>query len=169
MLNRMMIVACVLVSLAAVVVLVDRTTPQAMAHCQVPCGIYDDASRLERMMEDATTIEKAVAQMGALAGRDDAQGRQQFARWVTTKEDHASNIISVTGEYFLTQKIKPVAKGAEGYDAYLKRLADHHAVMVAAMKCKQNAGAAEVASLKEAIGVIGHYWGVEHRHTIDMR
>ena len=31
-----------------------------LSHCQVPCGIYDDAARVVRMYEDATTIEYAV-------------------------------------------------------------------------------------------------------------
>lgn len=46
-------------------------------------------------------------------------------------------IIDTTATYFLTQKVKPVAKGSTGYSAYLESLATHHAVMVAAMKCKQ--------------------------------
>ena len=107
------------------------------AHCQVPCGIYDDAARIARLKEDATTIAKALGQINDLSGQHAAQAFNQAARWVTTKEDHASHIIAVVSEYFLTQKVKPVAPGADGYDAYLKKLADHHAVMVAAMKTKQ--------------------------------
>ena len=69
--------------------------PQAVfAHCQVPCGIYDDAARVARMYEDAATIEKAMVKMQELAGATDVQSANQFARWVATKEDHASNIIT---------------------------------------------------------------------------
>jgi hypothetical protein len=28
------------------------------AHCQVPCGIYDDDGRIKRLREDVTTITK---------------------------------------------------------------------------------------------------------------
>ena len=123
----------------------------ARAHCQVPCGIYDDPARIAAMKEDAVTIGKAVAGLAELAGKADAQSWNQAIRWTTTKEDHASHIISVVSEYFLTQKLKPVAAGAEGYQAYLESLADHHAVMRAAMKAKQTASTEAVAELDAAI------------------
>ena len=28
------------------------------AHCQIPCGIYDDAARVVEMLESAATVEK---------------------------------------------------------------------------------------------------------------
>ncbi|MCA9751028.1 MAG: superoxide dismutase, partial [Gemmatimonadetes bacterium] len=66
----------------------------------------------------------------------------------------ASNIITVVSEYFLTQKVKPVAAGAEGYDKYLATLADHHAVMTAAMKAKQSASADAANHLKDTIDAL---------------
>ena len=30
------------------------------AHCEVPCGIYADQRRFEQMLEDQTTIAKAI-------------------------------------------------------------------------------------------------------------
>ena len=58
----------------------------------------------------------------------------------------------------LTQKLKPIAAGGEGYDVYLKKLANHHGVMVAAMKTKQSADPASVANLNKAIDELaGHY------------
>ena len=33
------------------------------AHCQVPCGIYDDAVRIIQLREHVTTIEKAMKQI----------------------------------------------------------------------------------------------------------
>lgn len=134
------------------------SAPSADAHCQVPCGIYDDAARITRMREDATTIAKAIANIHQLAGGHGAPAVNQAVRWINTKEEHASNIIEVVSQYFLTQKVKPVAAGAEGYDAYLKSLADHHAVMVAAMKTKQNADPAYAEALFKAIEQLaGHY------------
>lgn len=31
----------------------------SFAHCQVPCGIYDDHARVAAMLEDAATVEKS--------------------------------------------------------------------------------------------------------------
>jgi nickel superoxide dismutase len=139
---------------------------RAAAHCQVPCGIYDDTARIDRLREDAQTIGKAIDQLHQLVEGHTAQDLNQATRWINTKETHASHIITVVSEYFLTQKVKPVAPGADGYDAYLRKLADHHAVMVAAMKTKQQADPAAVDALNAAIEQLGtHYQPHEHAHT----
>jgi len=83
------------------------------AHCQIPCGIYDDSARIEGMHEDATTIEKAIKNIDELAGKGDAQSANELTRWIMIKEDHASDIITTVAEYFLTQKVKPMAPGAD--------------------------------------------------------
>lgn len=159
-----------LATAAAAVILL--TPGRVDAHCQVPCGIYDDTARIIDMHEDTTTIAKAQAQMAKLAGKSDAQSQQQFARWVATKESHATAIITVISEYFLTQKLKPVpAPGDDATDdqraahaAYLAALADHHAVMVAAMKTKQSADPATATALKAAITRLHTHWGAPHQH-----
>jgi len=128
------------------------------AHCQVPCGIYDDAARIARLREDTATIAKAMKNINALAGAHDAQGMNQFTRWVTTKEAHASHIIERVANYFLAQRIKPVASGADGRAAYLEKLANHHAVIAAAMKAKQHADPKYADALMHAIdGIAGYY------------
>lgn len=130
----------------------------AGAHCQVPCGIYDDEGRIQQLLEDTTTIAKATAKIGELASEHDAQSMNQMIRWVTVKEQHATHIITTVAEYFLTQKVKPVAAGSDGYEDYLASLADHHAVMVAAMKTKQKVDDGAVKTLQEAIEKLGtHY------------
>ncbi|NOX59323.1 MAG: superoxide dismutase [Planctomycetes bacterium] len=129
-------------------------TPIADAHCQVPCGIYDDDARVTRLKEDAATIEKATKNINQLAGKNDAQSFNQAARWVATKEAHASHIIEVISEYFMAQRVKPVASGADGYDAYVSALTKYHAVMVAAMKAKQHADQASCDALKSAIDAL---------------
>ena len=86
----------------------------------------------------ATTITKAIGQINELAHAHGPTAVNQSVRWINTKEEHASHIIKVVSEYFLTQKVKSVAPGADGHEAYLKKLADHHAVMVTAMKTKQS-------------------------------
>jgi nickel superoxide dismutase len=132
------------------------------SHCQIPCGIYDDQARIDRMLEDTTTIEKAMAQITELSGKADPQSQNQLVRWITNKEEHASNIITIVAEYFLTQKLAQVAPGAEGRDAYLASLADHHAVMRAAMKAKQNVGQEHVDALRAAIEALGAHYQHEH-------
>ena len=117
----------------------------SFGHCQVPCGVYGDTARFTQMLEDQTTIAKAIAQINDLADKKDAQSANQLSRWVTTKEDHAAKIQKIIAEYFLTQRIKP---SSDKYDSLLKGA---HAVMVAAMKCKQGVDAKNADSLKSAI------------------
>lgn len=130
----------------------------SQAHCQVPCGIYDDGARIARLREDTATIAKAITNIKKLADSHDAQGVNQLIRWTNTKEHHASHIIEIVSQYFLTQKVKTKAPGADGYDAYLKSLADHHAVMVAAMKTKQNANDEVVKGLTTAIDALAKHY-----------
>jgi nickel superoxide dismutase len=130
----------------------------ASAHCQVPCGIYDDPARIAQMNEDQTTIAKAITNITELAAKHDPQSMNQLSRWIATKEDHASRIITIVSEYFLTQKLKPVPAGEDGYDAYLEALADHHAVMRAAMKTKQTVDPAAADALHDAIDAMAAHW-----------
>ena len=137
----------------------------AFSHCQVPCGIYDDAARIALLFEDATTIGKGVLEIKKLATAQDANGQNQLTRWIMNKEKHASNIITVVTEYFLAQRVKPVAPDTEGYEDYLKKVADHHAVIVAAMKTKQSADPVAVQALHEALNVVAtHYDTAGHDH-----
>jgi nickel superoxide dismutase len=146
------------IAAAATVGLLAVGQVETEAHCQVPCGIYDDATRIKRLKEDAATIAKAIAAINELAEKRDANAFNQAARWVATKEDHASHIIEVVSEYFLAQKVKPLPPGSDEYDAYLKKLADHHAVMVSAMKTKQAAEPLTVTALEKAIAQLAtHY------------
>ena len=145
------------VLMGSTVVLTARTQ-RASAHCQVPCGIYDDAARISRLREDTTTIEKAITGINELAGKHDGQSLNQAARWITNKEIHASHIIEVVSQYFLTQKVKVVSPGSAEYEAYLKTLADHHAVMVAAMKTKQHANPKYVDTLRRSIDALASHY-----------
>lgn len=127
-------------------------------HCQVPCGIYDDEGRIKAMLEDTLTIAKAVDQLGGLVESHTVQDVNQAVRWVNTKEEHASHIIETVALYFLTQKVKEVESGAPDYRAYVQKLADHHAVMRAAMKTKQTVDPAAVKALEASIkNLAKHY------------
>ena len=131
----------------------------ATAHCQVPCGIYDDAARVTSMLEDAATVQKAVTSLATLAGKTDAQSINQSVRWVQNKELHAQRIIETISDYFLTQRVKP------GQDDYAIRLARHHTVILAAMKAKQSASADAAQVLRESIQALRAYYPIPaHEH-----
>jgi nickel superoxide dismutase len=126
---------------------------QLRAHCEVPCGIYADQHRFEEMLEDTATIAKAIDQIRDLCAQmengPDAKMVNQVTRWVSTKESHATNTQHIIAQYFMTQRIK---SGDEaGKEAYVKKLTAAHAVMVAAMKCKQDANPETAETLKAAI------------------
>ena len=125
---------------------------QGHAHCQIPCGIYDDAARIQSMLEDTATIEMAYKSITNLAGKTDAQSQNQMVRWVVNKEKHAQKIISTINDYFLTQRVKPSQKD------YAERLAKHHAVIIAGMKTKQNANVKYAKTLKESIEALRSYY-----------
>ncbi len=131
--------------------------PSSQAHCQIPCGIYDDHARVQSMLEDAATVEKSLKLINELAGKTDAQSQNQLVRWVTNKERHAQNIISTISDYFLTQRVKASQQN------YSERLIKHHAVIVAAMQAKQNAEQQFVVALKASIEAISPYYP-EHKH-----
>ena len=132
-------------------------SPQAYAHCQIPCGIYDDHARVQQMLEDVATVEKSVKLILELAGKTDAQSQNQLVRWVMNKEEHAQRIISTISDYFLTQRVKPTATD------YAERLLNHHAVILAAMKAKQNAEISVVVDLKASVEKLQPYYP-EHKH-----
>lgn len=137
---------------AAAAVLTAALPGTSRAHCQIPCGIYDDHARVVSMLEDAATIEKSVALITELSGKADPQSQNQLVRWVMNKEQHAQNIISAISDYFLTQRVKPAQED------YAERLAKHHAVIIAAMEAKQNADMGNVNTLKSCIKELLAYY-----------
>ena len=107
-----------------------------LAHCQVPCGIYNDAARIIQIQEDFSTIQKAMTKIKELSQQQDATSMNQLTRWIMTKEDHASKIQKVVSDYFLTQRIKAKTEGT-AFDTYIKQTTTLHQILVSAMKCKQ--------------------------------
>lgn len=119
----------------------------ASAHCQVPCGIYGDQLRFEQMLEDEHTISKAQIQINeAFESEMTPQAANQLARWVATKEEHATKIQQTMLAYFLAQRIKPSDDAS-----YAKKLMAAHAIIVSAMKCKQSADPDTAKVLEKAI------------------
>jgi nickel superoxide dismutase len=107
------------------------------AHCQIPCGIYDDGLRFKLMAEDIKTIEKSINMIIKLRSASPVN-YNQLVRWINNKEKHAGNIQQMTSAYFLAQRIKPEKDGSNHKKLYLKKLELLHRMIFYAMKCKQN-------------------------------
>ena len=144
------------VALAIIVLSALFAAAQAHAHCQIPCGIYDDELRVQLIEEHITTVEKSMKQIASLA-QEETANHNQLIRWVTNKESHAQKIIATISDYFLTQRVNA------SQEDYTERLVKHHTVIVAAMKAKQNADGKYAMELAEAIEALAPYYP-EHEH-----
>ena len=121
------------------IVLVILTSSVLFSHCQVPCGIYDDAARIKQIQEDITTIQKAMKNINELSNNKTVpQDLNQLVRWVNTKEEHAQHIQDVIMQYFLAQRVKPKNVNDEGYTKYVSLTISCQKIIFHAMKCKQN-------------------------------
>ncbi len=110
------------------------------AHCEIPCGIYDDQLRAKLIAEHAGTIEKSMNQIVSLS--KDPADSNQLIRWVNNKETHATEIQHIVSQYFMTQRIKP------GQEKYTEKLTVLHQMLLAAMKCKQTTDVSHVNNLR---------------------
>ena len=109
------------------------------AHCQIPCGIYDDVLRIVSMEEDIGTILKSINKIQDLGVSEKSiQNQNQLIRWVNNKESHAQKIQDVTSAYFLAQRIKPKTSNDSDYDKYVMLSTSCQKIIFYAMKCKQN-------------------------------
>jgi nickel superoxide dismutase len=116
----------------------------AAAHCEIPCGIYDDEARIGMLLEHVATIEKSMNQITTIE-KDKEHNANQLIRWVMNKEKHATELQEIVTQYFMTQRIKSDTK------AYDKKLALLHQMLVYAMKCKQTTDLAHTAKLTNVI------------------
>lgn len=143
----------IILSTVLIVLLVGITgSAKLFAHCQVPCGIYDDAMRIKMLAEHITTIEKAIKQINLLS-KDTRPNHNQIVRWVTNKEKHAEEFSNIVTYYFLSQRIKTAAKkGSDDHNNYLNKLEVLHHLLVYAMKAKQSTDLEWVGKLKKLLG-----------------
>jgi nickel superoxide dismutase len=135
----------------AVAILGALAAGYAFAHCEIPCGIYGDRTRMELLLEHTVTIEKSMTEINRLAGAHAALDFNQATRWVENKEDHASEVQHLVTQYFMTQRVKPIADGADGRDRYLTQLTSLHEALIAAMKCKQTVDVKNVEALRGSL------------------
>ncbi len=139
------------------------TNTAAVVHCQVPCGIYGDKLRIDLLMEDVATIEKAMGQIEEL-GAAGEKNFNQIVRWVTTKEEHAQKIQDQVAEYWSAQRIKLPAADADSVavEDYHGQLVILHGLTVHAMKCKQTTDTAHTTALRGGIEqLVASYFDAE--------
>merc|ERR1719240_847818 len=95
-----------------------------------------------------------MVQINELSGNLNALNMNQTIRWINVKEEHCGKIITLISEYCLCQRVKPLSDPKTPFkaeDEFIEALKAHHAVMTAAMKCKQNVDTAIVDALDAAI------------------
>lgn len=107
------------------------------AHCEIPCGIYDDKMRIDMLNEHIDTIEKSMKRIVKLEGSEKVNPNQ-LVRWINNKDDHANQLQDIVTQYFMTQRVKLVddsdKKAMQKYQTELILL---HQMLVYASKTKQ--------------------------------
>ena len=136
---------------AALIAIPLLSSDSADAHCQIPCGIYDDDARFAAMREDAVSIRKAMVEIAALQAAGTVESFNQATRWVIEKERSAADIQDIASAYFLTQRVKPAARRDDGHVSYVAQLEAFHAVLITAMKCTQQIDPKTADALDAAI------------------
>lgn len=110
---------------------------KVFAHCQIPCGIYDDRLRISQLREDIETIEKSMKSIIALS-KNSEKDYNQIVRWVNNKERHAGHMEEIISYYFMAQRINPQDnKKGEFFEKYIRELTLLHSMLVYTMKAKQ--------------------------------
>ncbi len=107
------------------------------SHCEIPCGIYGDRTRIDLLYEDIETVEKSMTQVMVLKNSGPPPNINQLVRWVNNKEEHATKIQHIVMQYFMTQRVKPKPAGDAGRKKYVTQLTSLHGILVHAMKAKQ--------------------------------
>lgn len=131
-------------TILATITLIATLSAASLAHCEIPCGIYDDAARFNAMREHITTIERSMNQVNALS-ESPSEHMNQLVRWVNNKEKHADDFTHIVTWYFQAQRIKPDCTD------YHRKLELLHRMQVQAMKCKQTTDLQHVEKLRELV------------------
>ena len=130
------------------IALLSLTASKALAHCQIPCGIYDDPARFSLMAEHITTIEKAMKTIIDLSGQKTAD-YNQLVRWVQNKDQHADQLSEIVTHYFMAQRIKPpMEQGEAAHKKYVQQISSLHQMLVYSMKAKQTTALENVEKLR---------------------
>lgn len=121
------------------------------AHCEIPCGIYEDTLRIELIKEHIVTIEKSMKMIIELS-KEETPNYNQIVRWVNNKENHAEKLQEIVSQYFLHQRIKPTSsENQEMYNKYIKQLTLLHELLVYSMKAKQTTDLSLISKLNNTV------------------
>ena len=135
------------VALLIAVTLITMTPRIALAHCEIPCGIYDDALRIKLIREHITTVEKSMKLITELGGAEETD-HNQLIRWTANKDAPAEELQHIVWQYFMTQRIKPAAEG-EARDKYVKQITVLHQLLIEAMKSKQTLDHSHIEKMRK--------------------
>ena len=143
-----------------VIAIVLIFSAQLNAHCQIPCGVYDDTMRVKMIEEHTLTILKSMNYISM--NQIELEKQNQVTRWILNREKHAQEIQDIVSEYFLTQRIKLKDNSKESKDLYHAQLAVLHSILVDAMKCKQTIDSNMTTSLLENLNKFVNLYFDEH-------
>lgn len=135
----------------------------AKAHCEIPCGIYDDSLRIALIKEHIGTIEKSMNMIIKLSTEKELN-HNQLVRWIINKEEHAIKIQEIVSQYFLHQRIHIKQPGDEHYDKYVNELILLHKISVYAMKAKQSTDLSLIKIMTETVNTFEKSYFGEHKH-----
>lgn len=150
--------------LSTLVVFMFLISNTANAHCEIPCGIYQDSLRIQMINEHIETIEKSMNMINKLSAEGD-NNYNQLVRWVVNKEEHAKKIQDIVSQYFLHQRIKLTdSNDKEKYTKYLSQLAALHEISVYAMKAKQTTDLSFIKKLEDTVNKFSGLYFHKHSH-----
>lgn len=132
------------------------------AHCEIPCGIYNDSLRIALLYEHVQTIEKSMNSIIEIDGK--SSSANQLVRWVMNKEDHANKMQDIISKYFMHQRIKPKGVGEVGRKEYIAQLEAMHRLSILAMKSKQSVDLELIDAMQKTIHDFEHAYFKEHVH-----
>lgn len=112
------------------------------SHCQMPCGIYHDDMVFDQIDQYVETMVKCMTvlndnKFGTI------QERNEFVRWIISKEKMSNEIAEFICSYFLQQKIKPDEPDT------VKRLVSAHKLLSDLVVIKQTADPKYVQSFSD--------------------
>lgn len=85
----------------------------------MPCGIYRDDMVFDMIDQYVETMHKAMHELDHINTKT-VEGKNQFIRWILTKEKESDSAANLITTYFLQQKISPA-----GIDTERQVLAAH--------------------------------------------
>ncbi len=137
-------------ALVSLVVLIAAAS-NVMAHCEIPCGIFTDRLRFEELREHFETIEKSMVSIDELSEADQVD-HNNLVRWIMNKEDHVDKVHKIVYQYFLNQRVAPVAGSEEeGWDNYVKQLTLLHNILVESMRCRHSTETDHIENLRNLL------------------